>query len=255
MITVYKQEGWQVVTQRAHGLLAAQLAANWNAGERPPRWLETILAIAEHDDAENELDGETLLTPAGGPLHFAMKAFDLAHCQKLAMMSQTKSRYIALLTSVHMQFVYAAFARKDPEASAFLKEQRKLQASWRKELGLSKEEVGRIYSLMEWCDACSLLLCKGDLQPEQRKVEISRGPDGALYYLTQIGESTLTVDPWPFELARFEVRYESRTIEQLEFRSSEEFRSAFLKAKPAETVWVFEKTHAEKGKSRKVAIL
>ena len=161
MIANYKEEGWQVITQRAHGLLAAQLAAQWRENDRPARWMETVLTIAEHDDAENELDGEELLTPTGGPLHFSMKKFDLAHCRQLSALTITKSRYIALLTSLHMSFVYGEFARTDKAAKAFLEEQQQQQETWRKELGMTKEEVLRIYNLVEWCDAFSLLLCKG----------------------------------------------------------------------------------------------
>ena len=170
-----------MITQRAHGLLAAQLAMHWREKDRPPRWTETVLAIAEHDDAENELDGEELLTPTGGPLQFSMKKFELAHSRKLSSLTVTKSRYIALLTSLHMQFVYGTFATEDASAKEFLEGQKALQATWRKELGLSKEELLRIYSLLEWCDAFSLLLCKGELQPEKRKLEISTGPDKTMY--------------------------------------------------------------------------
>ena len=55
MIANYTENGWQVVTQRAHGILAAQFAYHWKKSERPDRWVETLLAIAEHDDAEVEL--------------------------------------------------------------------------------------------------------------------------------------------------------------------------------------------------------
>lgn len=237
MIANYKEEGWQVITQRAHGLLAAQLAAQWRENDRPARWMETVLAIAEHDDAENELDGEELLTPTGGPLHFSMKKFDLAHCRQLSALTITKSRYIALLTSLHMSFVYGEFARTDKAAKAFLEEQQQQQETWRKELGMTKEEVLRIYNLVEWCDAFSLLLCKGELQPEKRKVEISSGPDKKMYYLTQLNESMLTVEPWPFQMPQFEVRFESRTLTQLQFSSSKEFRAAFLAAPVSETAW------------------
>lgn len=91
MIVNYKETGWEIITQRAHGLLAAQLAFQWRKEDRPVRWVETILAIAEHDDAENELDGENLLTEAGGPLNFSMKTFEVDHCQKLSSLTITKA--------------------------------------------------------------------------------------------------------------------------------------------------------------------
>lgn len=252
MIVNYKEAGWEVVTQRAHGILAAQLAFNWRVRDRPLRWVETILAIAEHDDAENELDGETLLTGAGGPLNFSMKTFELPLCRKLASLTLTKSRYIALLTSLHMEFLYGGEKGEDREAKIFLEEQARLQKTWLKELGLKREEALRIYDLLEWCDALSLLICKDEMQPEARRTEISTGPDKRRYHLVQGDEDTLTVDPWPFEGNGFSVRYDYRIIPQIRFSSSAEFREAFLGAETREKVWRIRKGRPASVKKEKV---
>lgn len=244
MIVVYKEEGWQVITQRAHGIVAAQLAMQWRLKDRPERWTETVLAIAEHDDAEVELDGENLLTPTGGPLNFDMKNFELEHCQKLSILSQTKNRFIALLTSMHMEFLYGKEAATNAKAAAFLKEQKALQEKWRKELEMEKEEALLIYDLLEWCDACSLLICQSLQQPEKRKLEISTGPDKKVYRLAQVTNDTLTVEPWPFEAKTFGISFEWRTIAQLQFGSSKEFRQAFLQAPINETRWTVQKQKA-----------
>ncbi|RYY17445.1 MAG: DUF3891 family protein [Chitinophagaceae bacterium] len=241
MIVNYSENGWEVITQRAHGIVAAQLAFNWRVADRPLRWVETVLAIAEHDDAENELDGETLITAAGGPLNFDMKSFELPHCKKLASLTITKSRYIAILTSMHMEFLYGEAEPTSNEARQFLDEQRSLQATWRKELGLSKAESLRIYKLVEWCDALSLLICKGDMQPEERSLEISTGPDDKIYHLTQKDDNTLSINPWPFEANDFMIRYDSRLIKTIQFKSSKEFREAFLDAPITEKTWTIAK--------------
>lgn len=237
MIVNYSASGWQVITQRAHGLLAAQLAFQWKADKRPTRWIETLLAIAEHDDAEVELDGENLLTPQGGPLNYDMKKFDLDHCIRLSRFSVTKSRYVALLTSMHMQFLYQSENKTSAQAGAFLAAQQKLQSEWRRELNISKEEADRTYSLLEWCDAFSLLLCRQDIQPEQRAIEVSKGPDGKEYQLHHLSANQLTLHPWPFETTAFTVHFESRMISQLQFDSSAAFRKAFNEAAVQETVW------------------
>lgn len=250
MIVSYGEEGWQIVTQRAHGLLAAQLAMQWKVKDRPARWVETLLAIAGHDDAEVELDGENLLTEQGGPLNFNMKVFDLVYCQKLAALSITKSRYIALFTSMHMNFLY----KEEAAAASFLKEQKKLREIWRKELGLKKEECENIYCLLEWCDAFSLLLCQDQLQPEHRSIEISTGPDNNKFHLVKMDEERLTIYPWPFEVPSLKVYFETRVIEKLQFKSSAEFRKAFYKAPVNEIRWELLETKLplEKNKKSKV---
>lgn len=251
MIVTYKEDGWQVVTQRSHGILAAQLAAQWRIKDRPERWTETLLAIAEHDDAEVELDGENLLTPTGGPLNFDMKVFELAHCEKLSMLTQTKNRYIALLTSLHMEFLYRKDAANDAKAKKFLKEQAKLREKWRKALHFTEAETLRIYDLVEWCDACSLLLCQCRPQPESRKLEISTGPDKKIYHLMQTGDESLTIEPWPFEAKNFIISLEYRIIKQLQFASSADFRKAFLKAPVEEQLWTVKRQKVDQ-KKRKV---
>jgi len=73
MIVNYSAEGWEIITQRAHGLLSAQIAMQWRKKDRPERWTETVLAIADHDDAQIELEANDLLTPLGGPVNYKMK--------------------------------------------------------------------------------------------------------------------------------------------------------------------------------------
>jgi hypothetical protein len=241
MIVTYKEKGWQVVTQRAHGMLAAQIAFQWKKKDRPARWLETLLAIAEHDDAEIELDGEKLLTPTGGPLNYSMKEFDKIHCEKVAMLTNTKSRYIALLTSLHMDFLYHDQAKTDTEVAQFLKVQKSIRDAIQKKLRISQTEIKRVYALLQWCDALSLILCQDLIQPEKRLIEISIGPDKRPSYLFQIRKGVLSVDPWPFEKNEFALCFESRLLSQLKFDNATQFRKVFSQASVLETGWKMQK--------------
>lgn len=240
MIVNYTNKGWEIVTQRAHGLLAAQIAMHWAVKERPQRWTETILAIAEHDDARTELESDELLTPQGGPLNFDMQLFNPDHCRLMFNNSLSKSRYIALLTSMHMVFLFKKEESTNPQVKPFLKEQKKLQKQWFKELNIEPDEARCIYHLLEWCDAFSLLLCRHEVQPEERSIEISQGPDGTTYHLLSKGNH-LTVTPWPFEDNFFELRLEKRIIPQLQFKSNEEFKEEFLAAGVEEKCWELRK--------------
>ena len=239
MIVHYTEKGWEVFTQRSHGVLAAELATHWKVSERPGRWLETLLAIAEHDDAEIELDSEHLLTPLGGPVNFAMKTFDPEHCKSLYHFALMKSRYIALLTSMHMVFLYKQEAETNAVARRFLREQQQLQQHWLHDLKISRTEAKKIYALLEWCDACSLILCQRRLPPEERPLEISCGPGGKPCSIVETKKGSLHVHPWPFESQQFTVRVESRLIDQLVFKTPDEFRKAFVEAPVTENTWTF----------------
>jgi hypothetical protein len=252
MIVAYKDNGWQITTQRAHGILAARIAMEWKNQERPARWLETLLAIAEHDDAENELDGENLLTASGGPLNYTMKKFDLAHCEKLVRHSETKSQYISLLTSMHMEFLYGKEGKDNKIARRFLLDQKKFRVRTCRQLSIPLAELKKTYSFLEWCDALSLILCADQVPPENRKMEISSGPDKICYEFFQLDENQIVIEPWPFEPSFFSVHFETRLIEKMHFAHSASFREAFLKAPVTEIHWNISKKPSGYKKGKKV---
>ena len=241
MIVNYTEQGWEIIMQRAHGLLAAQVAMQWKVTDRPRRWTETVIAIAGHDDAQIELEQNDLLTPQGGPVNFAMKIFEEDHCQRLIDFSLSRSRYNALLSSIHLKFLHHNESKTNPKAKAFLHEQEKLQKEWCAELKLSKKEVDKIYGILEWCDAFSLLLCQNGVQPEQRIVEISKGAGDNHSVLKQNPDGSLNVSPWPFEETSFEIHVEKRIIKQIQFKSIPEFKKVFLDAEVIEQVWLLSK--------------
>ena len=223
MIVNYQEEGWQIISQRSHGLLAGQICFQWKAANRPERWVETIIATTEHDDVFNEFNNDkVLLNENGGPVNYAMRTFDLEKCNELLSLALSKSRYVALLTARHMRFLYENEESK--EAVKYCRELEKLEEVWIKEAGFKNSDVTRAYEILEWCDALSLLICQQLIQPENRKIEISTGPDNRHYELWSTGENELSVSPWPFETDAFTIYYESKTLPQLKFKSVTEFR-------------------------------
>lgn len=189
-------------------------------------WVETLIAAAEHDDVYNEFENSDLLNEAGGPVNFKQTEFKLEFGERLMAMAETKSAYIALLISRHIQFVHG----DDPKAKSFINKLKKQEKIWLKCSGSSREEISQAYELLEFCDAFSLLICRGLVQPEHRKLEISNGPDGTSYAMHASWDGII-VEPWPFENNSFAVSWESRTLSQLSFNSADEFRKAVVSAK------------------------
>jgi len=226
MIVNYTENGWQIITQRSHGLLAGQLCGNWNIKEQPDRWIETLIAAAEHDDVYNEFEQSDLLNGKGGPLNYTMTTFSKPDCERLMNMAVTKSAYIAVLTSRHIQFVHG----KEPAAKSYCEALKKREKLWMETVGISSVEVDSAYQLLEFCDALSLLICQALIQPSQRKTEVSQGPDGTTYQVYSPKDNHLVLTPWPFEKHSFTVNYESRLLEQLSFKSIKELREALHKA-------------------------
>lgn len=228
MIVNYTEAGWQVITQRAHGLLAAQICAHWQARERPERWVETLIATAEHDDAYHEFDQDDLLNANGGPVNYKMTTFNKAQCDRQLQLAVTKSSWIRLLLGRHIQFVHG----KAPKAQTYMKALKKQEKAWMTDLSVSEKELSEAYELLEFCDALSLLICQGLVQPEQRKIEISKGPDQTAYQLFAQKEGQLVITPWPFEPVTFQISYESRTLNRLTFEDVEEFKKAVFSTEP-----------------------
>ena len=226
MIVNYTEAGWLIVSQRSHGLLAAQICAQWKKNRQPQRWVETLIATAEHDDAHYELEREDLLEETGGPKNFKAIPFEEAYCEKLLNLALSKGRYIALLISHHIRFLYG----QDPHAKPYCRDLREREKKWIKEARTTREEIDKSYQLLEFCDALSLLICQQEVQPENRMIEISKGPDGKTYQLRSTDKQQLTVSPWPFEPHTFTVTYESRLLEQLTFSNPEEFKKVFYSA-------------------------
>lgn len=92
-----------------------------------------------------------------------------------------------------------------------------------KHLDIDKKYADRLYRFVEWCDAFSLLICMDKVQPEGRKMEVSKSPDGDMTQTFYKANKEITVEPWVFKNESFKVFYEYKILEQLKFSSIEEF--------------------------------
>lgn len=242
MIVNPLQDGWEVIYHRAHAVLAAQLAGQWRRKDAPVRLYETIAAISHHDDLEKEWEGKHL-TEAGAPLDFTLSD----ECSVPKLLEHTRNaryrgRWVALLISKHMSRLNEGMRGSSPEMDAFLDEQKENQAKWVSELEITPEQAGEAYAFFQWCDRLSLILCQHELPADERKLEISKGPDGRQYDIIQRSDQLLTVIPWCFEDEKFTVNVEACHLNQLQFQDSAELATALQQA-PIQTLdWTFVKT-------------
>ncbi len=241
MIVNQHEQGWEVIYHRAHALLAAQIAGHWHPKQRPVRWLECIAAISHHDDLEKEWE-EKNITPAGAPLDFTLdRTVHLPKIRKLTQDARYRGRWVAMLISMHMSFLYEGRRKESPELDEFLDEQLRHQEQWRQELNITKDEAAAAYGFFQWCDRLSLILCQRQLPVGERFLEIATLPDGTRYDVLQNHNGDVTVKPWPFQEENFQVRVEASYLQQLKFDSSAELSQA-LQVAPIKTLeWTFVK--------------
>lgn len=253
MIVNPRPNGWQIIYHRAHALLAAQIGGQWRRKDASPRFYETIAAISHHDDLEREWE-EDNLTSCGAPQDFMM-ATETSYplLEQHLENSLYRSRWVALLTSVHLYRLSKNAQGTSTEADKFLETQLKLQQQYRKELKTTKSDVEKAYAFMQWCDRFSLILCQQQLPADERALEISKDYDGQVYNVIKYNNNLLTVIPWCFEEDEFTVNVEASTLTELKFKDSLSLKQA-LKQAPRESIeWTFIKDESQSVKQNKLA--
>ncbi|KIA86107.1 DUF3891 family protein [Kaistella jeonii] len=246
MIVISHQKGWKIINQRSHGLLAAMLAYQYDIDLPNEIMVPTLIAIAEHDDGAAETLQNKNLTEAGAPRNFTIgdeyKKTELKQKLNVMEIATAKSQLNALLTSMHLNFIFGGNKEdNDKKLDTFLKEQEKNRKDILKHLDIDKKYAEHIYRFVEWCDAFSLLICLDKIQQEGRKMEISKSPDGDMNQTFYKAENVITVEPWVFKNDTFKVFYEYKIVEQLKFKSIEEFNDICKQTPVQREEFVFSK--------------
>lgn len=230
-------KGWEVIYQQAHALLAVQIASHWRKDQRPPRWIETLIAIVEHDDGQADWQRDTYLNEAGAPMDFSFQPLSMVQMKRVTELMRYKGRWVAMLVSMHMSYLYESKRGSSRELNEFLDAQLENQRRWRKEMKVGVKEARWAYDLVQFCDRFSLILCRQELPEDERALEITKGPDGKRYEVTQRADQTLKVAPWPFEHPDFSVTVEATYLSQLRFASDQELLTALRQAPVREKIW------------------
>jgi Protein of unknown function (DUF3891) len=242
MIVSSHQKGWKIITQRSHGLLAAMIAYQYNIDLPTEIMIPVLVAIAEHDDGVTETLANRNLTDAGAPRNFTVadgnSKTDITPLMSLFEIGNSKSQLNGLLSSLHMKFLYDGVKRKtDKGLDDFLKEQEQYRATVLKNIHIDKKFAARLYRFLEWSDAFSLLICLDKIQPQGRKMEISKSPDGDMNTAHYKPNKDICVEPWPFRNSSFKVFYEYKFLEQLQFNTIEDFNEVYKSAKVEQAIF------------------
>ncbi|WP_207434116.1 DUF3891 family protein [Sabulibacter ruber] len=240
MIVNPHEKGWEIVFQQAHALLAAEIGFAWQPEKKPLHFMQTLAAIAQHDDGQKDWSGRYALTPAGAPANFTQLPFCLEQAQQVMKEARFQGRWRSLLTSMHLSFLYEELRGKKKLWDEFLDEQRSCQKKWRQQLKISKADAQYAYDFMQWCDRFSLILCRNELPEMERALEISNGPDQIRYEVTQLKTGPVLVEPWPFEVKQIQLSVEARCLTQLQFSSDQELADAIWQAPILRKEWLLQ---------------
>ncbi|MFC6996999.1 DUF3891 family protein [Rufibacter roseus] len=241
MIVNAHEKGWEIIYQQAHALLAAEIGFTWLPDKRPLYFMQTLAAIAQHDDGQKDWTGKYALTPAGAPANFTQLPFCLEQAQQVMKEARFQGRWRCLLTSMHLSFLYEELRGQKQLWDEFLDQQLADQKKWRQQMRISKEQAQYAYDFMQWCDRLSLILCRNELPEMERALEISHGPDKIRYEVKQLQNGTVAVHPWPFAQNSFTLEVEARYLTQLQFTNDHELAQAMWQAPVFRKAWNIEK--------------
>ncbi|KPM32101.1 Hypothetical protein I595_1750 [Croceitalea dokdonensis DOKDO 023] len=243
MIVKQSNKGWRMIYQAAHGLLAGKIANELAHRLRPEHWLETLTAIIEHDDHQLNFDEKMYLNEIGVPIDFVPENTPnekvTERAQRIYKKARIKSKYTAMLVSLHLEFLYGDM--EDKEMREFLKTIGKDRQKFQKLYGLEAKKVQSTYQILRFCDRCSLILCKESLPTNQRSLEINTSIEGKTYYIYQSEKGHVMINPWPFEKENFLVAVEELLLQTAKFKDNQELQTALKGAKTVLLSWNFKK--------------
>lgn len=235
-------EGWEVIYQQAHGMLAAELAYHLQPELQCAHWIETLVAIANHDNRQGTWRGKDGLTPAGAPADFTLQPNTLEQAKALMDAVRFQSRWAAMLTSMHMSYLYESRRGESKDTDTFLDAQQELQKNCRQSLHITQKQAAQAYAIMQWSDRLSLILCRNEIPADARELEITTGPDAQTYYVKQLENEQVSIAPWPFTPKQLEVQVEYRMLKQLQFKNDGELAQALHQAEVKYKKWCFQKS-------------
>ncbi len=239
MIVNKLENSWEIIFQRNHALLAGQIAMALHKDLRPPFWSDTLLAIMDHDDGQNDFGSGEHITDEGHPKSFREYDFHLEQAERVVKIASHKSKWVQLLVSMHAYSLRKDVDNKSAELKKFLKAQLQQQYRLRQFYDLSEDKAEDYYSIMRWCDQLSLILCERTLGPMNNEVCIGSLPNLEKINVQLLDGGTLTVNKWCFDQASFSVVAERYHLQQNRFRDEEHLREALKETDPVLHSWQF----------------
>ena len=232
VICLQRREGWEVIFQRAHALMAYEILGYWREDLRPPCWSGLLAACAQHDNGWAEWEPRGRLSPAGAPMDFRQVELEpiLEQAERAVALGWHQDAVVGWLISRHMDHLYQPRRQELPELARWLDRQREARAARARALPYSTQTLEGAYRLLLWADTLSLTLCEEQMPFDERSLELGQDDRGTGYLTWRTGaggassQGEVHIWPWPFgHHAQLEVHVESRTLQELTFRDHDQF--------------------------------
>lgn len=220
MIVKNTSRGWEVVTQTAHAFLASQIADKLSEKFKNEYWLETLLAVYNHETLETDFNSGLVINDKGMPLDFReSKETETQVLKKIKIMMQTivyRSSIVNALITRHLNFLHPNIFKSnklnymdviDDVCTRF---------------NIDKAIFEKMYGVLQFTDRLSLIICFDELPETNRKIEINDSLNGNSVFVTNLNNKFI-IEPWPFESNKISVYKECRVMKSVSFNSENAF--------------------------------
>ncbi len=221
MIVWPTADGFLLVTQSTHALLAFQLAEHWGNRRtpRPAPRAEVLAAVLLHDAGWDHWDQHPGWHPGQGPLGFETwplgQERERLWQETLAHAAQ-RGRYVEYLVGHHVLHLaetyspqrHQAFSLQLREHLQRLREQLQKEPRFRQIFTTDQDQVNR--HVLRVVDALAIFLLRPPAPWKIPEVPFKDGP--GFLTLAPAGPNLWRLHPWPFVGSRLTVRVEARFL-------------------------------------------
>lgn len=248
MIRRKDSEGWILVTQHDHAVLAGEIIALWGNDRfsRPRPFEEVVFAVREHDSGWKEWDSRPKINPENGcPANFMemeyrdqygiWKGSYLGHAQK--------HPYASSLIALHFDRFNEKSLSKNPGNGSAKMLEREIDEFISGNLGIEIKSGDEMSALpldvkinlrfVQVGDIISLTLCHGWLDMEIKDVPVSYAGETAAIKMTSSDGFNFTMDPYPFTAPVIKCSVPALRLERKTFAGDDDLRRALNDAEPA----------------------
>jgi hypothetical protein len=249
------------INQTSHAQQAEDLCRYWGNADfvRPEPYGPVMVGISQHDNGWYEWETAPEVRPDGHPMDFIHGPHWSTKIQlwwRGVRRAFDQHPYAGVLVGRHAALLYEQLLERvpglEPEersaTRAFIDEQSGVRAEARRLLGgdsrlvsaLTDEAFEANTRLLQFGDSSSLRLCVPWAPGALPHCPVDRA-DHFTAIDMRYDEATITYDPWPFSVDRFEVSVWGRLLDRSTFTGHEEYRAALSAAPPLLRTWTVER--------------
>jgi hypothetical protein len=244
MIRRETENGWVLISQHDHGILAGDIMKYWGNERfsRPEPSGEVLLAINEHDHGWVEWESNITVNPENGfPTNFMeMKSKNQSEIWSRSYENNSENHpYASTLIALHFDRFNRKLLQRNPSDPSALSYKRNMEDFLKQKLGSFDSgsntddvppDMNINLRLLQVGDIISLALCHGWTDRAMQDVPLDYEGSVVDINLNTDDGFNFTISPYPFSKPLIEAGVRGRRLRRKSFSSDEELRKCLESA-------------------------